>query len=87
MSPTPLLRSLLRLSLTLGLTGISLLPGALHAAELHIGHATVAITPDRPVALAGQFNTRISTKAETPIVAAAWLLSPRKATSRWIRLS
>ncbi len=41
------------------------------ADELLIGSATVNITPDQPVALAGQFSTRISRKPETPIVAAA----------------
>ena len=30
------------------------------AAELHVGGATVSITPDRPVALAGQMHTRIA---------------------------
>ncbi|MDZ4287091.1 MAG: hypothetical protein U0984_03990 [Prosthecobacter sp.] len=42
-----------------------------HAGELRIGSATVDITPERPVALAGQFHVRISQKPETPIIAAA----------------
>ena len=41
------------------------------ASELPVGSTTVDITPAAPVALAGQFSTRISTKEETPIVAAA----------------
>lgn len=41
------------------------------ADELLIGSATVDITPDQPVALAGQFSTRISKKVETPIVVSA----------------
>ena len=41
------------------------------AAELRIGSSTVSITPDKPVALAGQFGTRISQSVEAPIVAAA----------------
>ena len=41
------------------------------AAELHIGSSTISITPDRPVALAGQFGTRISQKVEAPVIAAA----------------
>jgi hypothetical protein len=41
------------------------------ADELLIGSATVDITPDQPVALSGQFRTRISKNPETPIVAAA----------------
>lgn len=43
----------------------------LPAAELRLGSATVSITPDRPVALAGQFGTRIAETAETPLIAAA----------------
>jgi hypothetical protein len=46
-------------------------PANLSAADLLIGSATVDITPDQPVALAGQFSTRISKKVETPIVASA----------------
>ena len=30
------------------------------AAELNVGGATISITPDRPVALAGQMHTRIA---------------------------
>jgi len=48
---------------------ILLISTAGHAAELHIGASTVSITPDKPVALAGQFHTRISRKPETPIIA------------------
>ncbi len=48
-----------------------LLGSTLQAAELRIGSATVSITPDRPVALAGQFETRISQKVESPLIAAA----------------
>ncbi|MDI1313136.1 hypothetical protein [Prosthecobacter sp.] len=40
------------------------------ASELRIGSATADITPDQPVALAGQFGTRISQKPETAIIAA-----------------
>ena len=48
-----------------------LLTISLPAADLRIGSATVDITPDRPVAIAGQFETRISTKPDTPIFASA----------------
>lgn len=41
------------------------------ADELLIGSATIDITPNQPVALAGQFNTRISKQPETPIIAVA----------------
>ncbi len=48
-----------------------LLACPLLGAELRIGSATVSITPDRPVALAGQFGTRISQRVETPILTSA----------------
>jgi hypothetical protein len=41
------------------------------ADELLIGSATIDITPDQPVALAGQFSTRISKTVETPLVESA----------------
>ena len=47
------------------------LAASLHAAELRIGSSTVSITPDKPVALAGQFGTRISQSVEAPIIASA----------------
>ncbi|WP_395748050.1 hypothetical protein [Prosthecobacter sp.] len=40
------------------------------AADLRVGAATVSITPDRPVALAGQFGTRVSKSVEAPVMAA-----------------
>ena len=48
-----------------------LIPLCANAAELRIGSSTVSITPDKPVALAGQFHMRISKTPETPIIAAA----------------
>ncbi|MBX7207899.1 MAG: hypothetical protein K1X78_06300 [Verrucomicrobiaceae bacterium] len=45
--------------------------GALQATELRIGASTVSITPDKPVALAGQFGTRISEKVEAPVMVSA----------------
>ncbi len=47
-------------------------PGMVSAAsatELLIGTATTDITPDRPVALAGQFHPRVTTTVETPVTA------------------
>jgi hypothetical protein len=61
----------IRLSILLPLCLFYLAQANLPAADLLIGSATVDITPDQPVALAGQFSTRISKKVETPIVAAA----------------
>ena len=47
------------------------------ASDLHIGAATVDITPERPVALAGQMHTRISKQATTPIFVTAIALESR----------
>lgn len=48
------------------------------ASELHVGGATVDITPERPAALAGQMHTRISSKATTLILASAIALESRE---------
>ncbi|HPM79239.1 MAG TPA: hypothetical protein PLF81_00995 [Candidatus Anammoximicrobium sp.] len=61
--------------IALGLAWTGTLPAA--AAELWIGGATVDITPDRPVALDGQRNVRISRKVETPLSATALALQSR----------
>src|SRR5262249_18544559 len=47
------------------------------AAELHVGGATVSITPERPVALAGQMHTRIARSVESPVTATALALESR----------
>jgi hypothetical protein len=47
------------------------------AAELHVGGATVSITPDRPVALAGQMHTRIARAVDSPVTATALALESR----------
>ena len=44
---------------------------------LHLGWSTRSITPDKPVALAGQFHKRISTHVEAPIMATALALETR----------
>jgi hypothetical protein len=46
----------------------------LPAAELLVGWASASITPDRPVALSGQFHTRISKSVQDPITATALAL-------------
>lgn len=51
---------------------------AVCGAEFRFGAATVDITPDQPVALDGQRNTRISKKPETPISATALALESRE---------
>lgn len=48
------------------------------AAEFRFGAATVDITPDKPVALDGQRNVRISRTPETPISATALALESRE---------
>jgi hypothetical protein len=47
------------------------------SAELHVGGATVSITPDRPVAIAGQMHTRIARDVESPVTATALALESR----------
>ncbi|HEY6168031.1 MAG TPA: hypothetical protein VI454_08335 [Verrucomicrobiae bacterium] len=61
------------LTLILAATSVSL-----NAAEFRFGAATVDITPDQPVALDGQRNTRVAKKAETPISATALALESRE---------
>jgi hypothetical protein len=47
------------------------------AADLHVGGANVSITPDRPVALAGQMHTRIASSVDSPVTATALALESR----------
>ncbi len=47
------------------------------AAQLHIGASTVDITPEQPVALAGQFHMRISTENATRLHAVTLALESR----------
>jgi hypothetical protein len=49
----------------------------LPAAELWVGGATVSITPEEPVALSGQFHTRIARTVENPVTATAVALEAR----------
>src|SRR3954453_3306232 len=62
-------------------TGAALLVAGMlaecRAAELHVGGATVSITPDRPIALAGQMHTRIARDVESPVTATALALESR----------
>ena len=53
---------------------------AAHAAELHIGAATISITPDQPVALSGQMHTRISQRVDSPVMASVLVLESREGT-------
>ena len=47
------------------------------APRLLIGAATTSITPDKPVALAGQFHTRIARSVDNPVTATALALEAR----------
>src|SRR6185369_14139435 len=56
---------------------VSALLANCRAAELHVGGATVSITPDRPIALAGQMHTRVARSIESPATATALALESR----------
>jgi hypothetical protein len=60
----------------LGLAVIVVSRGAL-GSELWVGAATTSITPDKPVAVDGQFNTRVATNVEAPITATAVAIESR----------
>lgn len=47
-------------------------------AELRVGASTVSITPDRPVALAGQMQTRVARTIESPVIAAVLAMESRE---------
>ena len=51
-------------------------PG-LRAAELLVGAASTSITPDEPVALSGQFHTRVAKNVESPVTANVLVLESR----------
>ncbi|MDF1826274.1 MAG: hypothetical protein P1U68_16630 [Verrucomicrobiales bacterium] len=57
------------------LISLILLPGV--RAELLVGATQTDITPPLPVALSGQFHTRIATIVESPLIAAAVALEKR----------
>ena len=51
-------------------------PG-LGAADLLVGTASTSITPDEPVALSGQFHTRVAKTVESPVTANVLVLESR----------
>ena len=55
----------------LALLAVVAVCGAAHtsAATLHVGAASCDITPDQPVFLSGQFNTRVSRGVSCPVTA------------------
>jgi hypothetical protein len=64
--------------LTAVLLGALASPSATRASELYLGGATVSITPERPVALAGQMHTRIARNVESPVTATALALEVKE---------
>lgn len=48
---------------------------SLHASEIFVGRASVDITPPLPVALDGQFHTRVAEKADNPVTANILVIS------------
>ncbi|MBM3860894.1 MAG: hypothetical protein FJ395_14780 [Verrucomicrobia bacterium] len=60
------------------LSAIVLSAATMPASELWIGSASTSITPDRPVALAGQMSTHIAKKVESPCTATAVALETRQ---------
>ncbi len=63
---------------TLHFLTILVLPAIASAGEIHVGAATTSITPDEPVAVSGQFATRIATEVESPCTATAIALESRE---------
>lgn len=76
------MRCLTRWLMLWGMAGVPacLVPNATLAAdtELRIGAATTSITPDQPIALDGQFHTRISKGVDNPITATAVAIEARQ---------
>ena len=65
------------LSIVVAIVLVILPAFSLTAAELHIGGATISITPDLPVALSGQMHTRIAHSVESAATATALALESR----------
>jgi hypothetical protein len=68
------LRQALRSILTFAVLTTAFAGDEGRAAELLVGGATVSITPDKPVALAGQMHTRVARNVESPVTATALAL-------------
>lgn len=49
----------------------------IQAADLLVGAARTSITPDEPVALSGQFHTRVAKTVESPVTANVLVLESR----------
>jgi len=61
-------------------------PALLYGAELQVGTASVDITPNKAVALWGQFGLRLSTKPDTPLTANVVALESGDARTTFVSL-
>ena len=55
----------------------TLVAEAPRAGQLHFGWAATSITPDRPVAISGQYHTRITKRVHDPVTATALAVETR----------
>lgn len=69
-----------------GLVVCLLFPALLSSAELQVGTASADITPDKNVALWGQFGLRLSTKPDTPLTANVVALQSGDARTTFVSL-
>ena len=69
-----------------GLAAWLLLSAVLHGAELKVGAASVDITPNKAVALWGQFGLRLSTNPEPPLTANVVALKSGDVTTTFVCL-
>jgi hypothetical protein len=65
---------LMNVIIRVALVWVAAVCAPLSAADLLAGWAQVSITPDKPVALAGQFHTRVSKSVHDPVTATALAL-------------
>jgi hypothetical protein len=82
-------RSLLRAACKTACSGLFVwlvFPALLCRAELQVGTASVDITPNKAVALWGQFGLRLSTKPETPLTANVVALQSGAARTTFVSL-
>jgi hypothetical protein len=82
---TPFLRAGLT-PLYCGLAAWLLFPALLCGAGLQVGAASVDITPNKAVALWGQFGLRLSTKPDTPLTANVVALRSGEVTTTFVSL-
>ena len=78
MQPTTRSRITVIIIMSICLLGAGAASVEVEAAELLIGGATTSITPEGPVAVSGQFPTRIAQTVENPVTATALALETRE---------